>query len=227
MIKHHPDINILTEYAAGTLEWALGLSVAAHIHFCPVCKAQISILNDLGGTLLKASEDPAVDDALFAQVMQRIHEQQALAPQNPPQTKLHPSVAKDPMLLNLPKAVKKLLPQEKPLRWKWVTPDLRMKRLKTGQDKFEVALQKIGIGGKVAEHNHKGLEVTVVLTGCFSDGDGVYSQGDYLVRRPGEVHRPTAAQNQDCLCLSISEAPVQLTGMLGKLLNPFLSIHPA
>ena len=33
--------------------------------------------------------------------------------------------------------------------------------------------------GKVPAHDHKGLEVTVVLQGSFSDGDGIYREGDF------------------------------------------------
>ncbi|RYZ78888.1 MAG: transcriptional regulator, partial [Moraxellaceae bacterium] len=99
--------------------------------------------------------------------------------------------------------------------------------LVTGQNQYEVAFQRITSGGKVIEHDHRGLEVTLVLHGSFSDEGGVYNEGDFLVRNPGDVHRPTATQNQDCLCLSVTEAPVSVTGFFGKFINPFLTIKPA
>jgi len=68
--------------------------------------------------------------------------------------------------------------------------------------------------------------VILVLHGRFSDADGVYVPGDFLVRRPGEIHRPIATEDQECLCFSVVEAPVAVTGVLGWLVNPFLSFRP-
>jgi putative transcriptional regulator len=127
----------------------------------------------------------------------------------------------------VPKVIAKLLPRDGKLKWQRISSSLKTARLQTGQSQYEVAFQRISSGGKVVEHDHRGLEVTMVLCGSFSDEDGVYNQGDFLVRNPGEVHRPTATQNQDCLCISVVEAPVKVTGFFGKLVNPFLSFRPA
>ena len=75
-------------------------------------------------------------------------------------------------------------------------------------------------------HGHAGSEITVVLQGSFSDQDGRYAQGDFLVRGPGDEHRPVAAADSDCLCLAVLDAPIRLGGLLGRLANPFLRIHP-
>lgn len=226
MNKHHPDDNLLAEYSAGSLAWALSLGVATHLHFCPECRARVASMNRIGAAMLNTCQPQSVDNNAFEQLMQRIKQDSASdRPEARPANKAKPN--KDKMLNNLPALVSKLLPKDKPLRWRFVSPALRMARLQTGQNQYEVAFHRICAGGKVAEHGHKGLEVTVVLKGSFSDGDGVYTPGDFLVRQQGEVHRPTAAQNEDCLCFSIVEAPVQVTGLLGKLINPFLSIKPA
>lgn len=230
MIKHHPDHNMLVEYCAGTLDWALCLGVSTHLHFCNECRSAAANLNSLGGSLLSQCGQEAVGQEVFAGLMSKIQEQQSMADlvvtPNAEQAP-HPSITNDRMLAQLPKVVRKLLPKGKALRWQSVGSSLKMARLAAGQDKYEVAFHRICSGGKVAEHDHGGLEVTVVLKGSFSDGDGIYTPGDFLVRQPGEVHRPTAAQNEDCLCFSICEAPVRLTGFLGRLINPFLSVKPA
>ena len=95
-----------------------------------------------------------------------------------------------------------------------------------GEKDYEVALHRIDAGGKAPEHDHRGREITVVLTGSFSDEDGVYQPGDFLVREPGDTHRPFAARNEDCICLSVLEAPIKLTG-IKRILNPFLSFTPS
>lgn len=225
MVQHHPDDNILAEYSAGALTWALSLGVAAHLHFCPECRNRVASMNQIGAALLSSCQPQAMDAGALDQLMQRIKradDQDLQAMHQPVEPRLH----KDKMLSDLPLVLTKLLPKNQPLRWKFVSPSLKMTRLQTGQSQYEVALNRIRAGGKVAEHDHRGLEVNVVLKGSFSDGDGVYTPGDFLVRQSGEIHRPTAAQNEDCLCFTITDAPAQVTGLLGKLINPFLSFKP-
>jgi putative transcriptional regulator len=229
MINHHPDDNLLTEYASGSLDMAPGLIVCAHLQVCPHCRKRVEQLNKLGATILTSSVAEVVHPDSFAQLMQRIRTQSSVdAPVQPKnELELHPTYSRDPLLKPIPKVIAKLLPRDGKLQWQRVSKGLKFARLVTGQHKYEVAFQRITSGSKVVEHDHQGIEITMVLCGSFSDEDGVYNQGDFLVRSPGEVHRPTATQNQDCLCISVVEAPVKVTGLLGKLVNPFLSFKPA
>ena len=211
--------------------------MCAHLQACPHCRKRVEQLNRLGAAILNQSVAEAVQPESFAQLMTRIRSasETAVSDKNSPLQKkqqqkpqeLHATYANDPLLKHLPKIIAKLLPRDGKLKWERVSGALKTARLKTGQQDYEVAFQRISSGGKVVEHDHRGLEVTMVLCGSFSDEDGVYSQGDFLVRNAGEVHRPTATQNQDCLCISVVAAPVKVTGLFGKLVNPFLSFRPA
>jgi putative transcriptional regulator len=100
-------------------------------------------------------------------------------------------------------------------------------KLFTGQGKFEVALHKICAGGVTPKHGHRGLEYTVVLKGSFSDENSVYTEGDFIIRKPGDIHQPMGAKNGECICLSAQEAPIKLTSLLGFFLNPWLRIKPS
>lgn len=253
LIKHHPDANMLVEYASGSLPWGLSIAVAAHLQFCKKCQQQHADLCALGGSyLLEVPQEPLQPDA-FDRLLHTISSSNDLdsssnlnssANSNRPidpnrlaqkkqPTKVQATNLNQAMLNakkaginaeHLPKVVKKLLPPR--LRWQKLSNALRSARLLTGQNTYEVAFHKISKGGKVIEHDHRGLEVTLVLEGSFSDEEGIYSPGDFIVKAPGQAHRPTASQNQDCLCLSVCEAPVKVTGLLGKLINPFLGIKP-
>ena len=75
-------------------------------------------------------------------------------------------------------------------------------------------------------HDHKGREITLVLYGSFSDADGVYEEGDFIVREPGDIHSPQATLDDECICLSVVEAPIRLVGPVMRGLNPFLSFKP-
>ncbi|HEY7774459.1 MAG TPA: ChrR family anti-sigma-E factor [Marinagarivorans sp.] len=232
MINHHPDANMLVEYANGSLPWALCISVAAHLQLCPKCRAQYSQLCSLGGAYLSEAESEPVEDDSFSRLMGRIDANDASAnafaldlSDDPESAKEASSPARELPSKHLPKVIKKLVTDE--LRWRKIAGPLKAARLATGQDDYEVSFHRIAKGGKVVEHDHKGIEVTLVLEGSFSDKDGVYRRGDFLVREPGQIHRPTATLDQDCLCFSVCEAPVAVTGWLGKVVNPFLSIHPS
>jgi len=229
MINHHPDDNLLTEYASGSLANALGIIVCAHLQNCPHCRQRVEHLNKLGAAILKQSATEPVKAETFDQLMARIRSQSPVADVDSAAKvqQTHVSYEKDPMLKRLPKVIAKLLPSDGKLKWQRASGSLKIARLRAGQQQYEISFQRISCGGKVVEHDHRGLEVTLVLHGSFSDEDGIYSEGDFLVRTPGEVHRPTATQNQDCLCISVVEAPVKVTGLFGKFLNPFLSFHPA
>jgi putative transcriptional regulator len=61
-----------------------------------------------------------------------------------------------------------------------------------------------------------------VLAGGFSDGDGHYVRGD-LSFSDGEVdHSPRADDDGECICLTVTDAPLRLTGPLMRFLNPFV-----
>ena len=234
MITHHPDDNLLTEYSSGSLANALGVIVCAHLQACPHCRKRVEQLNKLGAAILNQSVAEAIQPESFEQLMTRIRAQNVetggknkISKPLEKSQDLHSTYANDPLLKQVPKIIAKLLPRDGKLKRERVSGALKTARLTTGQSQYEVAFQRIRSGGKVVEHDHRGLEVTMVLCGSFSDQDGVYNQGDFLVRNPGEVHRPTATQNQDCLCISVVEAPVKVTGLFGKLVNPFLHFKPA
>ncbi|MBT8149188.1 MAG: ChrR family anti-sigma-E factor [Gammaproteobacteria bacterium] len=129
---------------------------------------------------------------------------------------------------DLPASVAKLLQGGwQSLRWKKLGRTLRVATLECGDTQREVALHRLRAGGSVANHDHGGDEVTVVLRGSFSDQQGLYLPGDFLLRKQGEQHRPVASGDTECLCLSVVDAPIKFTGFFTQLLNPFIKIHPS
>lgn len=230
MANFHPSDNTLVEYSAGNLDWALSICVSAHLQLCPQCKSKVIQYNAIGGSALNEIEPAKVEESSFDKLMSRIQHFDNAAANDKKASTAQASTRRpidgDARTKSLPKVVQRLLPKDKALKWAYVSPALRAAQLETGQNKYEVSFHKIKRGGRVVEHDHGGLEVTLVLEGSFSDANGNYVVGDYIEKKPGEIHRPMAAQDQDCLCLSVVEAPVKVTGLMGKMINPFLRIHP-
>lgn len=50
-------------------------------------------------------------------------------------------------------------------------------------------LMKVDAGAFADDHAHETLEQVYVVEGSFYDQETTYAAGDYVVRRPGTVHR--------------------------------------
>jgi putative transcriptional regulator len=180
----------------------------------------VESLGEIGGELLNTAEAVPVSDGLFDRIIENLD---SLVEEDPSDGVLHH--CSDAISTELPEFVQRFLPDEE-LDWRRLSPSLKVAPISVGEEVYELALHRIDAGGKAPEHDHLGKEITVVLTGSFSDEDGVYQAGDFLVRHPGDTHRPFAARNQECICLSVLEAPIRLTG-IKRVLNPFLSFTPS
>lgn len=219
MINRHPEPDLLVEYAAGSLSRAMCISITAHLQYCEHCRNIVESLENIGGDFLEATDTEAVSEDLLDSILHCIETE---SHEHTPATR---TPCEDEVAADLPDYVRGLLP-EGVLDWRKLTSSLRVAPISVGEDACELSLHRINPGGKAPEHDHRGREITVVLKGSFSDEDGVYQPGDFIVREPGDTHRPFAAQNEECICLSVLEAPIRLTG-LKSVLNPFLSFSPS
>ena len=219
ILNHHPSREMLVEFSAGTLDTATSICVSAHLHFCVCCRDEVAKLNEVGSQLMAISSPETIEDDLFDKVMSKIDESQPV---------VEPEPTKNVGISGFPAHVNKLIHETKKTPvWKRLSKSMQEAKLYTGQDKFEVALHKICAGGVTPKHDHRGLEYTVVLKGSFSDESSVYTEGDFIIREPGEVHQPMGAKNGECICLSVQEAPIRLTSLLGFFLNPWLRVKPS
>jgi len=225
-VTHHPDSQFLNDYAAGSLPLAQSLCVMAHLAYCAPCRAQLNQLNSIGGALIEQLAPTPVSNTLLDRVMSQIDERQH------PAVSVQHKVAAQPLIQTnddgpLPDVISKLAHCDiNTLRWHRISKSLGLARLTTGDRKHEAALYHIRAGGRIPQHRHSGTEITVVLRGSFSDHEGVYQNGDFVIRDSSDKsHAPTATLDDDCLCLAVLDSPVRFTGLY-RLLNPFMRIQP-
>jgi putative transcriptional regulator len=214
MAKHHPGLDLLTEHAAGNLPLAQAACVSAHMNYCEDCQRASGQLQDLGAVLFDGLPGEAVGDAQLDAVLARLDDQPPLSYARPSSSTGTPAILQRLMSGNFTDLV-----------WKKITSALRISYLKTGDPKFEFALYHIKAGGRIPEHTHRGSEMTLILEGGFSDADGSYHQGDFILREPSDVHAPTAVQSEDCICLAVLDAPLKFTGWKYRWMNPFLQLR--
>lgn len=225
MISYHPDSRFLTDFATANLPLAEAVCVSAHLEFCGKCRAHVQQLTDIGGHMLSRLEPVAVSADSFEALMARVST--AGTPTSSPASEplATAEVPARPLAgAFLPRSVRRLTSGSlDKLRWVQLGKALRVAPLQVADAERETAIYDIRAGGKMPEHEHRGEEITVLLQGSFSDADGSYIRGDFVVRHAGEAHQPTATQDMDCICLVCLERPVRPRSLLYRMLEPLVN----
>jgi len=215
MIRHHPSLDLLADYASGALPEPLALLIACHASLCAECRGQLAALDKLGGAILdELSPAPLGDDAL-EDALRRI-DRSAPAPLPEAAAALD---ARSRAILPAP--LRRYLPQGMgALRWRWRGP-LREARFDLPSRGFRVSLFRLKAGAAAPRHGHAGHEFTLVLEGGFRDAGRQYNRGDFALADSSRAH-VQIADEEGCLCLVVLDAPVRLSGVLGAIANRFL-----
>jgi len=210
----HPNDELLAAYSAGSLPLSQALCISTHLERCPDCSRKLQRFNRIGSELMQQLQ-PAPGSADLKQRMFASLDSLADMPA-PPEEK--PIVN-----TSIPRCLRQFVKDGyQQLAWRSVSANIKSVELCRDSNGAKVELLKIKPGGAAINHTHLGDEYTVVLEGSFSDEDGLYEQGDFMVRAKDEQHRPVATQDQECICLAVTEGPIQFTGLLSRLMNPII-----
>jgi putative transcriptional regulator len=215
----HPSDETLLRNAAGALGAGLGMVMNVHLAGCPLCRDKSRQFDCVGGALLEGLEPAPLSPALLERVFARIDSDRA-TPAPPPR----PAFTADGYALPASMAGCAVGP------WRFVHPKLRWAQVQVpgqapGGSKDKVILLKIAAGYSAPAHAHRGLELTQLLYGGFSDGRAVYAPGD-LIEADEEVfdHEPRVSDDGECLCLAAVERPLRINSLLGRLFQPLMGI---
>ena len=217
MITHHLSDECLLEYAAGSLPEAESLVVASHLAMCSDCREQLELLEEVGAVLL---EDGGVEDVpgdSYEAVMAKI-----AAPLDEEPSRLI-EFGEDTLRL-IPAPLRGYLDDDlSRLQWKRSGRGIEEISLKHQGD-TRISLLRIRPGQKIPSHTHSGEEYTLILDGGYTDGGDHFGQGD-VSHLDGTVdHAPVADPGGPCICLSVRTGPPRLTGIMGRILNPFIRV---
>lgn len=208
---------LLASYAAGALPAALHALVASHLDLSATNRPYVRALEAAAGRALEGGEGtapplPAVvhRDAKLAAIF-ALEADPAPAP-----AEVAPS--SDVLPAPLARFVGRALAD---IPWRRLLPGVRVYRVgRSGAG--HAALLWVRAGGQLPMHTHEGSETTLLLTGGFSDVTGHYRRGDIALADPEVDHHPVADKDEDCLCFVVTDAPLRLTGPIGRLVQPFL-----
>lgn len=217
MIRHHPPFDLTVDYATGVAGEGTALAVAAHASLCSACATQIRDIEAIGGALLDDIEPEPVSQDLLTTLMNRLDEELA------PERTLAVADAETRKVIPPP-----LLPYVgtglDKLPWRSVGRLFQEFRLPLASRNVKASLMKLRPGSLMPRHTHRGQEITLVLAGGYRDGDEQFLRGDFSMKGSGDLHQPVVDDDGPCLCLAVLDAPLKLTGALGRLVNPFLRI---
>jgi putative transcriptional regulator len=213
--KHHPSDATLLTYAAGSLGEGLSLVVASHLAFCDECRAAVAAGEVVGGDLFEALEPEALAASARDRTLALLDAPVAAAPVVPLPLPLDPA---------LPAPLGRYLKRDLgAIPWRVLSPGLKH---------FEVLphdlvgganlrLLRIAPGRRLPRHGHAGTELTLVLTGSYSDELGRFVRGD-VAETDGEiVHEPVSDRDEDCICLIAIEGRLKFEGRIARLFQRF------
>lgn len=185
------------DYSAGSLPAGPAFVVAAHLALRPKANDLVDLFDTTGGALLDELEPVAMGTPAWLS-------KDDMLPITPPENSGAGDVAH--MLSTLDQG-----------RWKRNLAGMLVKPVPG----VSAQLLKLEAGRSVPHHGHHGLELTLVLSGEFGDGHGVYRRGDLVIHDEDTEHQPCATAMSDCICLISQTAPVRLNGPLGWLISKF------
>lgn len=202
-----PIDALLAGYAAGTLAAPLHALVSAHLELSPANRRYVASLESAASSALQ--EAPAVQprnrDAMLDAIFSA-----------PPASGL----ARAGGHTRLPGPLVHYLGHDlNDVAWRTLLPGIREFHVGGDEDQEEATLYWIRAGKRLPSHTHEGSEITLVIQGGFTDASGHYARGDIAIADGDVDHHPTADDDMDCICFAVTDAPLRLTGPVGRIVQ--------
>lgn len=206
----HPTKEHLNSYVSGALSDGMSLLVAAHLTYCPQCRAYTERLEHLGGALMveEAPPDDLRPPSLDAALAALDDEDEAARVPADPGT---------PLPMPLRREVSAALDD---LNWRFRLPGLHECEL-AGFEGEHVSLLRVKPGTRILHHTHEGEEATLILSGEMEDQGTVFRRGDVALADQDDDHNPRVIGDEVCYCLIVMTGNLRFTGPVGRALNLF------
>jgi len=218
-ISHHPGEELLLDYAAGSLAEPWSLAVAAHLAFCPTCRQEVAEMEAFGGQLMAAVAPVPVKTDLYESIVAATN---VVVDDDVPARPVADSVDSTPIL---PEPLRSYLGGDVcSLEWQRLGFGAYQCIIPTNDEETTARLLRIPAGRPVPTHSHGGPELTLVLSGAFSDTTGTYGRGDLQEADEYLDHQPHAAAGEDCICLAVTNAPLRFKSLAARMVQPLIGI---
>lgn len=204
---------LMAHYVAGSLPEPARVLVAAHLEMKPDNRLMVHDLDRLAGEALELVSPSAISD--------RAGRLSAIFGSPSPLPDL-PQLSEEAKGAVLPKAVRDFLGFDvADVPWRTKLPGL--KEYSLGDiDGCEVSLMWIRAGRALPAHTHRGVELTLVIDGAYTDIRGRFGPGDISIADDSLDHRPIAEKDRPCIAFAVTDAPIKLTGSLTQLIGDLI-----
>lgn len=209
-ITHHIRADLIAAWVSGNLPAPFAVVVAAHVAMCEDCGAIAGAAQAVGGALLHNLRPAGLSHNALDRALAALDDPQAI----PAPAMRGSGIFPAPVMQAL---------GGRPPKWKMLGGGIRQQIL-MADPKGSLRLLYIPPGRKVPEHGHRGLELTLVLQGSFSDSEGTFGPGDVEDADDAVDHQPHAGAGVPCICLAATDAPLRFHAMLPRLLQPLFRI---
>ena len=212
-ISHHLSDDTLQEYTASALDPSLEVVIACHLTYCSSCRDRADMLDATIGALLDTEQPIAVKTT----ALQLIQKAQSMGDEQ---------AVTAPPVSDVPRPLGRLLPAPlESLTWKRLAPGIKQYNLSKQHRKYGAfKLLHLAPGVVLSQHTHKDKELTLVLRGSYQDEIGRFKAGDIADLGDDVVHQPVVDTQEPCIALIATQSPVQFSGVMGKLMQPFVGI---
>lgn len=214
-IEHHPPEEFLGRFAAGRLDRAEHIVIAAHVSMCAHCRRLVAAFERVGGAALEAAEPVALAAGAFDAALARIERGEAghvaQAAERPRRAELE----------GLPKVLDRY--EIGPVRR--VAPGLSKRAIVIpGEGKSRAFLLMAEPGTRMLEHTHTESELTCVIKGSFSHEGGRFGPGDFDLGDDTIDHQPVVGSDMPCVCIVAMSGRLRINGIMGRLIEPFIRL---
>ena len=203
---------LLLDYATGALSRPLELLVETHLAMNEKSSRSVRMLMQLGGILLEDSEPVSLSEGALQNVMSQLNQFDKET------AEIFSRVSECAEWL--PHPIAKYVPEANCKQsWRRAGIGILETDINFGEAGGKAKIYRIASGTAVPIHSHTGAEVTLVLSGGFTDETGSYGPGDIAIQEAGSEHQPVADDDGECMVLAVNEGEIRLTGPIGRVLN--------
>lgn len=215
MINFHPDEKLLLSFVKAELPTSVSVAVSIHLEMCELCQSKVNQITAEQATSVFNLETSSVTtinskSGGFAMMLDNIMEDESLDDVIIQEPKLL-SVKEDS--ISLPRALQNLSLSD----WSSLGKVSRT-RIELEDDNIRSSILHIDQEGEVPTHTHKGFEITVMLSGSYSDSMGTYNKGDFIWLDGNHTHNPKTEEG--CFCYTVVSDALHFTSGVSRLLNP-------
>lgn len=217
-VSHHLTDETIQDYSSGSLTASMETLVACHLTVCNRCRQKAAMAENVGGALFSDVEPAAMTGSAMDLLARAAMMPEHSAPSSTPNK---------PMFAGVPRPLARQLPTSLDnLDWRRIAPGIKQFNL-SSQHRKHGAFQLLHLepGVVLSAHSHNDRELTYLVQGSYTDEIGQFKAGDIAdLDGHDETHQPVVDSHEPCIALIATQSPVNYSGVLGKIMQPFVGI---